>query len=144
MTLVIPKNKWDEIRQHGVESYPEESCGVLLGTLPDDGSGYVEATVRCGNVSSGGRAARYEIAPAELFRIQRECRENEAEIIGFYHSHPDHPARWSETDLAEAHWTGCAYVITAVENGRPRETRSFRLRGPEEHKHFEEEAIEIV
>lgn len=140
----MPRTKCQEIQQHGQEMYPEECCGVLLGSMLNDGSSRVSAVVRCGNVSSQPRRSRYEIDPAELFRIQRQCRETETEIVGFYHSHPDHPAVWSDTDLAEAHWTGCSYVITSVENGHAAETRSFRLRGTEQQKYFEEEEVQIV
>jgi len=64
--------------------------------------------------------------------------------VGFYHSHPDHPARWSPTDLAEAHWTGCSYVITSVENARAGQTNSFLLLDQEEAKHFEDEELDII
>jgi proteasome lid subunit RPN8/RPN11 len=65
-------------------------------------------------------------------------------IAGFYHSHPDHPAQWSQTDLAEAHWLGCSYVITAVAKGRTVATNSFRLAGDtEENKRFEPEQINV-
>ena len=67
------------------------------------------------------------------------------EIVGFYHSHPDHPARWSATDLAEAHWYGCSYVITSVEKGKAATTHSFVLLGEsEEDKQFADEAIETL
>jgi proteasome lid subunit RPN8/RPN11 len=66
------------------------------------------------------------------------------DIGGFYHSHPDHPAQWSQTDFAEAHWLGCSYVITEVTNGKAATTNSFRLAGDtEENKQFEQESIEI-
>ena len=66
---------------------------------------------------------RYHIDPRELVRIQRQGHERGLDIVGFYHSHPDHPARWSQTDLAEAHWIGCSYVITAVEHGKAAQTK---------------------
>ena len=66
------------------------------------------------------------------------------EIVGFYHSHPDHPAQWSPTDFAEAHWINCSYVITAVERGKAAITNSFLLLGTtEDDKKFHDEAIEI-
>ena len=77
-------------------------------------------------------------------RIQREGRERGEDIIGFYHSHPDHPARWSATDFAEAHWIGCSYVITSVEKGKAAITNSFELAGSDEgDKQFLDERIEI-
>src|SRR5204862_1515819 len=66
---------------------------------------------RAGNTRTDSPQNRYNIDPKELVHIQREGREREEDIIGFYHSHPDHPAQWSKTDLAEAHWFGCSYVI---------------------------------
>jgi proteasome lid subunit RPN8/RPN11 len=65
-------------------------------------------------------------------------------VVGFYHSHPDQPARWSERDLAEAHWFACSYVITSVEAGLPSRTSSYVLCGVDEQdKRFEDENIEI-
>jgi proteasome lid subunit RPN8/RPN11 len=78
-------------------------------------------------------------------KIEREARGRGLDIAGFYHSHPDHPAQWSPTDFAEAHWIGCAYVITAVEHGKAAVTNSFLLAGTtEEDKRFELQTIEIV
>jgi proteasome lid subunit RPN8/RPN11 len=81
----------------------------------------------------------------ELVKIEREARSKGLGIGGFYHSHPDHPAQWSPTDFAEAHWLGCSYVITAVEQGKAAVTNSFLLAGViEEDKRFEDEDIEVI
>jgi proteasome lid subunit RPN8/RPN11 len=78
----------------------------------------------------------------ELVKIERDARRQGLGIAGFYHSHPDHPAQWSATDLAEAHWLGCSYVITAVAKGKAAVTNSFMLAGAtEEDKRFEQETI---
>jgi proteasome lid subunit RPN8/RPN11 len=77
-------------------------------------------------------------------RIQREGREREEDILGFYHSHPDHPAEWSQTDLAEAHWFGCSYIITSVKKGKAVATNSFLLDGTDESdKHLDPEEIQV-
>jgi proteasome lid subunit RPN8/RPN11 len=77
--------------------------------------------------------------------VQRDARDRGLEIIGFYHSHPDHPAEWSPTDLAEAHWIGCSYVITSVDGGKATLTRSFALIGTtEEYKALVEEEIALL
>jgi proteasome lid subunit RPN8/RPN11 len=91
----------------------------------------VSRIARCGNTRDDSPHNRYHIDPRELIRIQREGRERGEDIVGFYHSHPDHPARWSPTDLAEAHWFGCSYVITSVEKGKAAITNSFELTGSE-------------
>jgi proteasome lid subunit RPN8/RPN11 len=132
------------IRQHGEETYPHECCGILLGRFDDDGSRTVISTARCGNTRTDSPQNRYNIDPRELVRIQREGRERGEDIVGFYHSHPDHPAHWSPTDFAEAHWIGCSYVITSVDQGKAAITNSFELTGSEEaDKKFVDEPIEI-
>ncbi len=141
--LRIKQSELDSLRRHGEESYPDECCGVLLGQM-DGAQKTVRAIVRCGNTRVDSPQNRYNIAPAELVRVQREARERDLDIIGFYHSHPDHPARWSSTDLQEAHWLGCSYVITSVRQGRAEETNSFVLSGSaEEQKYFDDETLAV-
>ncbi len=134
---------YEALRSHGEVTYPHECCGVLLGRS-GDGVNVAEAAVRAGNTRTDSAHNRYNIAPQELIRIQRQGRENGWDIVGFYHSHPDHPAQWSSTDLAEAHWLGCSYVITAVAGGTAQQTNSFWLAGSsEEDKALVNEAIEV-
>jgi proteasome lid subunit RPN8/RPN11 len=142
--LTISKSQLDELRAHGEQTYPYECCGVLLGEM-NDSAKTVRAVVRCGNTRADSPQNRYHIDPRELVRIQRQARERDLEIVGFYHSHPDHPAQWSKTDFEEAHWLGCSYVITAVERGRAARTNSFLLAGDgEEQKRFEDEELHIA
>lgn len=141
--LRINKLEYEAIRQHGEETYPHECCGVLLGRQ-DGQDRIVSKPIRCGNTRSDSPHNRYHIAPQELVRVQRQAREEGLDIVGFYHSHPDHPAHWSQTDLAEAHWIGCSYVITSVEKGRAVITNSFLLTGAtEENKHFADEPVQV-
>jgi proteasome lid subunit RPN8/RPN11 len=142
--LKITQPDLDSLRRHGEETYPHECCGVLLGRIEGE-TRTVEAVVGAGNTRTDSPHNRYHIDPKELVVAQRRAREQGLDIVGFYHSHPDHPARWSATDLAEAHWYGCSYVITGVEKGRAAATNSFVLLGAgEEDKRFAEEAIEVV
>jgi proteasome lid subunit RPN8/RPN11 len=142
--LKITAAHLEDIRRHGEEAYPEECCGILVGTFDGD-SRIVHATPRCRNAAIESPRTQYHIDPRDVIRAQRDIREQGLEIVGFYHSHPDHPAQWSPTDLAEAHWIGCSYVITAVENGRATDTNSFFLSGAlEEDKAFTREELLIV
>jgi proteasome lid subunit RPN8/RPN11 len=142
--LKLTEQIYNAIRHHGEETYPHECCGVLLGRSAD-GVNNVEDAARAGNTRTDSAHNRYNIAPQELIRIQRQARERGLDIVGFYHSHPDHPAQWSATDFAEAHWIGCSYVITAVEKGAARQTNSFLLTGKsEENKAFEDETVEVA
>jgi len=143
--LKITSKEYAAIRKHGEETYPYECCGVLLGQMNDDGARIVTSTARCGNTRDDSPHNRYHIDPKELVRIQREGRGRGEDIIGFYHSHPDHPARWSSTDLAEAHWFSCSYVITAVEKGKAAITNSFELTGSDENdKKLVDEKIDLA
>jgi proteasome lid subunit RPN8/RPN11 len=142
--LKLSRQDYETLRRHGEETYPNECCGILLGSLEDDGTRVVTSTARAGNTRTDSAHNRYNIDPRDQIRIQREGRERGEDIIGYYHSHPDHPARWSQTDLAEAHWPGLSYVITSVERGKAAITNSFELIGVDENeKRFVDEIIEI-
>ncbi len=134
---------YEALRTHGEEAYPYECCGVLLGRS-EGNINSVEAAVRANNTRTDSAHNRYSIAPQQLVKIQRQGREQGWDIVGFYHSHPDHPAQWSSTDFAEAHWLGCSYVITAVADGEAQQTNSFLLIGSsEDDKALVWEAIEV-
>jgi proteasome lid subunit RPN8/RPN11 len=142
--LKIRRKEYEALRQHGEETYPHECCGVLLGQMDGD-ERVVTSVARAGNTRTDSPHNRYNIDPKDLIRIQREGRERGEDIVGFYHSHPDHPARWSQTDLAEAHWFGCSYVITSVVKGKAAITNSFELTGNDEgDKELVDEKIEVV
>jgi proteasome lid subunit RPN8/RPN11 len=143
--LKLPQSAYASLRQHGEESYPHECCGVLLGRFDDDGAKTVSRAARCRNTRNDSPHNRYSIDPRELIRIQREGRERGEDLVGFYHSHPDHPAQWSPTDLAEAHWFGSSYVITSVEKGVATITNSFELSGSDEtDKKFVDEKMGVL
>jgi proteasome lid subunit RPN8/RPN11 len=141
--LHLSYSDYAALRAHGEETYPHECCGVLLGHSAPDGN-RVRQIVRAGNTRTDRAHDRYNIAPEELIRIQRQARTLGLDIVGFYHSHPDCPAQWSQTDFAEAHWVGCSYVITRVDQGKAAVTNSFLLTGTsEEDKKFLDEPVEI-
>lgn len=144
MAIKIPRALYDQLRRHGEETYPHECCGVLLGEFDEAGDKLVKNVAPCGNTRTDSLANRYHISPVELVRIQREALFANQDIVGFYHSHPDHPAQWSATDLEEAHWTGCSYVITSVENGHAILSNSFLLVGEEDTKHLEDEDLAVI
>jgi len=148
--LRITYADYEALRAHGEETYPNECCGVLLGkSMTGEGDSaaavnHVQQIVRAGNTRTDSAHNRYNIAPQELVKIQRQGRGLGLDIVGFYHSHPDHPAQWSKTDFAEAHWLGCSYIITSIEKGKAATTNSFLLSGTgEDDKKFEDEAIQI-
>ena len=104
---------------HALGGYPFEVCGVLLGRGGD--GRLVERVAPVLNRETGMPRVRYQIAPEDLLRIQREADASAREILGFYHSHPDHPPRPSETDrliAAEGISDGVLHVVVAVAAGK--------------------------
>lgn len=119
-----------EIRRHGIETYPNECCGALIGS----GEAIVEA-FPLPNTTAEGPRRRFLIGPNDYRLAEARARERGGTLAGFYHSHPDHPARPSETDLAQA-WPNLTYIIVAVREGQPEDLRFWRLR--EDRSGFEE------
>lgn len=99
------------IRRHGEETYPHECCGALVGA-----AGRADAVVPLPNTTDEGPRRRFLVRPSDYRLAERRAAEMGAELIGFYHSHPDHPARPSQYDLDHA-WPTFAYVIVAVAGG---------------------------
>ena len=148
MSLKISNDLYEQLRAHGEETYPHECCGIMLGKADGDAI-EVKSLMRAGNTRTDSAHNRYHIAPQELIKAQREGRQLGWDIVGFYHSHPDHPAQWSPTDFAEAHWFGCSYVITSVDGdkqtGAAKITNSFLLTGTsEEDKAFVNQTVEVA
>jgi proteasome lid subunit RPN8/RPN11 len=112
----------DEVHRHAAEGYPYEICGLLLG--PPGGDRVTEAR-RARNTVTDRAHDRYEIDPRDQLRIQREADEVGLDVVGYYHSHPDHPARASITD-AERSWAGPVYVIVSCEKGKVVDGNAFQ------------------
>jgi proteasome lid subunit RPN8/RPN11 len=104
----------EAIRRHGEETYPHECCGALVGL---GGAGGVTATVPLPNTTEEGPRRRFLVRPSDYRMAESRATELGGELLGFYHSHPDHPARPSQYDLDHA-WPTFAYVIVAVAAGR--------------------------
>jgi proteasome lid subunit RPN8/RPN11 len=100
------------IRRHGEETYPHECCGALVG-----GGNRVTATVALPNTTEEGPRRRFMVRPSDYRVAEQTATELGAELLGFYHSHPDHPARPSQYDLDHA-WPTFAYIIVAVAQGK--------------------------
>ena len=133
---------YDLIRRAAEFSYPNEGCGILLGHTTNGSRTVVSTFPACNAHPEPLR--HYTIDSKQVIEAQKQARDQGLDIVGFYHSHPDHPAQYSETDLEEAHWPDCSYVITSVDQGHAAQTSSFLLIGPEESKMFADEEIEIV
>jgi proteasome lid subunit RPN8/RPN11 len=110
------------IRRHGEETFPHECCGALIGT-----GRQVTAAVALPNTTEEGPRRRFLVRPADYREAERRASELGGELLGFYHSHPDHPARPSQFDLDHA-WPNFAYVIVSVMSGRARDMTVWFLK----------------
>ena len=125
MTLRLPGRLLEEIRRHGEEAYPAECCGALAGRGTGEGGREVVRLAPAVNRRTDD-PHRYLIAPDDLRRLESELRGEGLEIVGYYHSHPDHPAVPSGYDTAHA-WPWYSYLIVRIEQGRAQEAASWTL-----------------
>jgi proteasome lid subunit RPN8/RPN11 len=117
--LTITRDVDAAVRAHGQETYPHECCGALVGT--NDGAAavvnaVVHAIVRLPNTTEEGPRRRFLVRPSDYREAEKQAAALGGELLGFYHSHPDHPARPSQYDLDHA-WPTFAYIIVAVAQG---------------------------
>ncbi len=156
MSLRLTRQQSEAIRQHGATDYPNECCGVLLGHA-NGAQKEVREVVSLRNlrrdakqaqellpVENPGRESernRYLIDPKEQLRAEKDARVRGLEVLGYYHSHPDHPARPSDYDREHA-WPWYSYLIVSVEQGEPRDIRSWVL--AEDRSCFHPEEIEVL
>jgi len=118
------------IRRHGEETFPHECCGALVGR-----GEAVTATVPLPNTTEEGPRRRFLVRPADYRMAETRASELGGELLGFYHSHPDHPARPSQFDLDHA-WPNFAYIIVAVAAGAAGDMTVWFLK--EDRSRFEE------
>jgi proteasome lid subunit RPN8/RPN11 len=141
-TLRLPAALLERIREHGRTAYPEECCGVMLGRIDRAGgrTEVVRLVAQENQREDEHRHNRYLISPEAVLRADREARTAGLEIVGYYHSHPDHPSRPSDFDRDHA-WPDQSYLIVAVAGGQAATAQSWRLR--DDRSAFEEETVEV-
>lgn len=126
MSVVLTRAQVREIEAHAQETYPEECCGFLLG--PSDQPRRIAEVRRATNVVESDRGRRYVIDPREILTVEKSLEGMDREILGFYHSHPDHPAAPSEFDRSHA-WPWYSYVILSIVDRMPADLRAWSLDG---------------
>ncbi|HKY29973.1 MAG TPA: M67 family metallopeptidase [Pyrinomonadaceae bacterium] len=129
----------DQIGMHGEQEYPNECCGLLIGRFADGTKTVIEVQPISNARETVAKHNRFLIRPEDLMRGERYARSKELDVIGFYHSHPDHPAIPSQYDLEHA-WPVYSYIVLAVHGGRSQDMRSWELRP--DRAAFEEEGIQ--
>ncbi len=139
MTLRLPGTLADEIRRHGEAAYPGECCGAMVGRA--DGAAKEVLRLSPAVNRRTDDPHRYLIAPDDLRQLEREVREAGQEIVGYYHSHPDHPARPSAFD-AEHAWPWYSYLIVRIDRGRGADMASWVL--DDERPRMHPESLDVL
>ncbi len=126
--LILDRELQLAINSHGLESYPYEGCGLMLGSVTNDAN-VVQAIYPVQNAweNQEERRVRFRIAELDIIDAELAAEEHGLDIIGVFHSHPDHPPEASARDLAWAAWTGYSYLITEIRGGSPGLSRSWQL-----------------
>ena len=156
MALKLGHEQREAIRQHSVRDYPNECCGVLLGKVEGDAK-HVAEVVALKNlrhdpsraqellpVDDPGRETernRFLIDPLDQLAVEKDARARGLEVLGYYHSHPDHPARPSDYDRVHA-WPRYSYVIISIERGAPKDLTAWVV--AEDRSTFYVEEVEIT
>ncbi len=158
MTMADAEALWisgqlaEKIRAHGAETYPHECCGALLGrdsglVLGRDARKDLQTPSReilqlfpLVNRRDDSSRNRFSVTAEDVLAAEKAARDQGLEVVGWYHSHPDHPARPSEYDRDHA-WPWYSYIIVSVQNGAPEEMTSWRLN--DDRKEFSPEGIKI-
>jgi proteasome lid subunit RPN8/RPN11 len=129
-TLIVAADVGRAIRLHGEETFPHECCGALVGR-----EGRAGASVPLPNTTEEGPRRRFLVRPSDYREAEQRAAEMGGELLGFYHSHPDHPARPSQYDLDHA-WPTFAYVIVSVVAGAAADMTVWYLK--DDRSSFEE------
>ena len=135
----------EKIRVHGAQSYPYECCGALFGRDSSSIGPYLKPRRILGLLALVNRREdsprnRFSVTPRDVMDAEQAAQSQGLHVIGWYHSHPDHPARPSEYDREHA-WPWYSYVIVCIENAVPQEMTSWRL--DDNRADYSEELIEI-
>ena len=122
MAITLEAGVAEAIRRHGIETYPNECCGALIGR-----DGTITHVHALPNTTEEGPRRRFLVRPQDYRDAERRAAEAKGQLVGFYHSHPDHPARPSQYDLDHA-WPCLSYIIVSLRAGVPEDMTSWRLR----------------
>ncbi|MDJ0511628.1 MAG: M67 family metallopeptidase [Crocosphaera sp.] len=155
--IYLSQTQLQQIHDHAESTYPEECCGLLLGTLTKNTKMVLEVreaennwtpsnrinnldNISTANKQKLSKKNRFSIAPDVLLQVQKDCRERQINIIGIYHSHPNSPAIPSAFDR-EIAWLEYSYIIASLTNGKTTDVKSWQL---QENRQFQVEKIAIL
>ena len=145
MALRIPPEVQREIEEHGASAYPYEGCGLLLGRQSHNGRDKVVSSIfpveNRWEVEEE-KVVRFQIAPQDMLQAELAAMREGLDIVGVFHSHPDHEPVASPRDLEWATWPGYSYLITEIRDGAPGRSRSWQLTS--DRSGFVEEEVTVA
>src|SRR3954453_5060667 len=141
MSVQISAAQRAEIERHGASGFPNEICGVLLGKEENGHKAVHELLPIVNQFEAGGQYHRFLITPEDMFKAEKRARAAGLSVVGFYHSHPDHPAIASAYDRDHA-WPWYSYIIVSVVAGSAADMRSWQL--ADDRSRFDEERLTVT
>jgi proteasome lid subunit RPN8/RPN11 len=156
IVLKFSQQQIEAIRRHGAQEYPNECCGVLLGHAEGESKQVTEVIplqnlrkepekaqelLPLNSLESESERNRFLIDPREQLHVEKDARTRGLEVLGYYHSHPDHPARPSSYDREHA-WPSYSYLILSVAASEPKDLTSWVL--TDDRSRFDQEHLEIT
>ena len=141
MVLHLTESQRDHIQREAIATYPNECCGIIFGTQRHDRRDVTLLQPASNDFDESERSHRFSISPRDLMEAERLAAQRDELVLGFYHSHPNHPAEPSQFDRAHA-WPFYSYVIISVSNRQPREMKCWQF--DEQSQQFTTQEISVV
>ena len=126
MRVELPADAAEAIRRFGGAGYPDEACGVLIGEMLPPAGVRIDEVTRGRNLRADRMRDRYELDPGAIVEAERAARARSLDVVGFWHSHPDHPARPSDFDTERA-WSDYVYVIVSTSSAGTGDLRAWLM-----------------
>lgn len=114
--IEIEEQAWKQMVEHACGTYPEECCGAMIGTMDSSGRKVITRSLALENASEGEKRTHYVLRPEDIVRAQKQANREGLDVLGFYHSHPDCDAYFSETDRKNSYWY--SFLVLSIRNGQ--------------------------
>ena len=145
--LILKQGQLAAMRAHAEQGFPHEICGILLGKIesresPEKSVRRVKEVIQAANLNEERAADRYELDPKVQIQAEKRARELGWQVLGFYHSHPDHPCKASETDFQRS-WEDYSYLIISVQSGKAADHACWIQNQKLRSDYFVEEEVQV-
>lgn len=141
MALILSRQIYQTLQAFAEMNYPHECCAILGGTLNGENRHCTDVYLAVNQREDAAKARRFEISPVELLKAEKQFRHQKLDTLGFFHTHPDHPATPSQFDLDHASWPNYSYPIWAIDKGKAGALNSYVLSS--DRTHFVPESLTL-